>query len=200
MLAKEIKEIKENKSNRIENVYSNLGYVYIELNQLSKAHYYNLKALEIRELNKDKQGLSNSYWNLGRMNYKLDKLDSALFYLRKSYKMGNEMGNLELEKKTSGLLSIIYEKLDLIQLALKMSRIHEQIKDSLVNKGTQKAMLSQQLKYKYEKEKLKNDAENKINLTKEKEAKERQKIISYSIGIGLFLTAFFYYILIKDYR
>ncbi len=64
-------------------IYSNLGDIYFEINDLKKAESYFRKMALLGE--DDLAGVSYGYYDLARVKEKLNQLDSARVYLKKSY-------------------------------------------------------------------------------------------------------------------
>ena len=178
------------------NVYLNLAYVLGELNRFDEADKYMAKAVAIAS--KDK--LREYNWKKGKLLYNKRDYDASRYYLRQSLEKYKANQNNEGIKKVAKLLSVVYEKNNKLDSALLMSHLYEEILQKTVNDDSQKAVLRQQLKARFEKEKLEEEAKNKILLTQEKEARARQKIISMAIGGGLLLIGVFAFILFKRLR
>ncbi len=139
-------------------------------------------------------------WKKGKLLYNKRDYDASRYYLRQSLEEYKANQNNDGIKKVAKLLSVVYEKNNKLDSALLMSHLYEEMLQKTVNDDSQKAVLRQQLKARFEKEKLEEEAKNKILLTQEKEARARQKIISMAIGGGLLLIGVFAFILFKRLR
>ena len=66
-----------------------------------------------------------------------------------------------------------------------------QMKDSIFNADTKKSLLQKQMKYEYEKQQVIKDAEHQKEIAVVEEAKKRQQVISYAVGLGLLMVLLF---------
>jgi len=72
---------------------NNIGYVYNNQNNLSKAIEFYNKSLKIREEIGDKKGIANSLNNIGSIYNKLGKIEKALESFDRSLKIQEEIGD-----------------------------------------------------------------------------------------------------------
>ena len=186
----------EGREDMLVQVYLNLAYVLGELHRFDEADEYMAKAMAIAPENE----LNDYDWKKGKLLFNKRDYDGSRYYLRRSLESYKVKQNNEGIKKVSKLLSIVYEKTNRLDSALIMSRLYQEMLQKTVNDDSQKAVLRQQLKARFEKEKLEEEAKNKILLTKEKEAGARQKVISTAIGVGLLMIGVFAFVLFKRLR
>ncbi|OFY96316.1 MAG: hypothetical protein A3K10_16365 [Bacteroidetes bacterium RIFCSPLOWO2_12_FULL_31_6] len=158
---------------------------------LQKAMEYYTKSLKLREESNDKIGVGISYNNMGGVYLKLGDREKAKFYITKALSIYQKMGSPVNIGNSSNLLAEIYEQENKGMEALKMYRLHIRMRDSLNNESTQKASIEQKTKYEYEKQKALDDVVNEKKLAIEKEAKAKQKVITYATAGGLGLVAIF---------
>ncbi|MBL0329087.1 MAG: tetratricopeptide repeat protein [Bacteroidetes bacterium] len=143
----------------------------------------------------DLQGEAISYENMGKIYFKQGKIDLAEKFALQSLNLSKKLGYPDDIKQAALLLSSIYEKQNKGIDALQMYRLYITMRDSLNNGETQKNVAKQQAKYKYEKLKAIDDIENDKRLGIEKEAKEKQQVITMAISIGLaFVLAFLFFV------
>jgi serine phosphatase RsbU (regulator of sigma subunit) len=174
--------------------YNNIGYIHDIQGDLLLALDYYQKSLKIREEIEDKKGMVYSYNNIASIYMKqgiIGGTEKALVFALKSLQISQEIGYPENTRNASELLSEIYEKQGKGMKALEMYKLYVQMKDSINNEETQKVSAKQQAKYEYEKQKVIDDAENDKLISIEKEAKEKQQVITYATGTGLGLVGIF---------
>lgn len=94
---------------------------------------------------------------------------------------------LHMQKAYNGLYQA-YKKTEKAQNALKMYELHIQMRDSINNEENTRSLIQHEYKYKYEKEKVLDDAKHlkEMNLAEEKE--KRQVLITYGASGGICLT------------
>ena len=143
---------------------------------IQKALFYYGKGKTLYEKGGIKQGISNAYYHLADVQYysnKKDALENAL----KALEIAQELGFPETIKNAALLLSKIYQAMGLGMKGLEMHQLYTLMKDSILNDQTQKSVLQQHEKYKYEKQKIIDDKENEKKVAIEKEKQEKQFIV-----------------------
>ena len=85
-------------------------------------------------------------------------------------------------------LLISYRATGQYKEALEMADLYMETKDSLNSQENQKAIIQTQVQSEYEKQKAIDDIENEKRLAIETQKKEKQQILSASIGLGLLLV------------
>lgn len=168
-----------------------IGVMYDELEEHIKALEYFHESLKIQEKINYKYGEFSSLLNIGNVYKRMGIMNKAEKYASKSMILAQESVYVDAIEKSAFVLSEIYEKQGKGVKALEMYKLHIQMRDSINNKATLKATANQQAKYKYEKQKDLDDAEHDKQLALEKEAKEKQRIISYATAIGSGLIILF---------
>lgn len=180
-----------------------IGVIYSENGNLSKALEYFQKALKIRVEIGDKEGESFNLSGLGNVELQNNNLTSAASYGIRSLTLAQEIGYPENIRGAAELLSKVYYKQATLSTisaqnkaeysikALEMYKLFVQMKDSMINENNQKAAVQQQAKYEYEKQKTIDDAKYEKQIAIEKEAKAKQKVITYATAGGLGLVAIF---------
>ncbi|MBI3501572.1 MAG: tetratricopeptide repeat protein [Bacteroidetes bacterium] len=184
--------------------YQNLGALYLLLannkhdsglaaadSLYPVAMNYFQNALELYEICKFKQGLATVLANMGNCYFAQNNLSRAEEAGMRSLKEAQQVGYTEAIANAARLLYLIYRKENKWSEALKMHELNIQMRDSIFNRETQKSTFKQQAKYEYEKQQALKDAEHQKEQAIAEEEKKRQKIISWSIAVGLVLVAAF---------
>ncbi|TXB64603.1 tetratricopeptide repeat protein [Vicingus serpentipes] len=177
--------------------YNNIGYIYKILGNKSLNEEYWLKSIKIREEIGDKEGASSSYNNIGLDNYQNSEFAKARTMAEKGLQLAKEIGFPSLIERNAGLLSLIATKQGKYKEAFEMRNLEIQMRDSIASEENIRAAAQQQAKYEYEKEQAINDKEHEKQLAIEKEAKAKQKIITYATASGLGLVGIFLFFVIN---
>ncbi len=151
----------------------------------------------------EKKGIAESLKSIGGIYLLQHNLVEAQHYAKKSLAIAQELGYPINIRNAANLLSQVYEKQasssqtsllrksELGLEALSMHKLFVNMSDSINNEESKKASAQQQAKYEYEKQKAIDDAENEKLVAIEKEAKAKQKVITYATAGGLGLVAIF---------
>jgi len=181
---------------------NNLGGIYKDYIELQKEDfkkeetlnivldYYN-EGLKIYEELGDKQGIATSLVNIGDVYIKQQKLQKAHEYSFKGLTIAQEIGYPANIRDAAKTLAQVFEQQNQGIKALEMYKLFVQMKDSTNNEETKKSTAQHQAKYEYEKQKAIDDAEYEKKLGIEKEAKAKQKVITYATAGGLGLVIIF---------
>jgi len=191
---------KANDEKGVARCFNNLGVATEETGNLDRAAIYFKSALKIRERNNFKDEIAYSLNGLADIETKLGQLDSARIRLERSLKITKELNFRSLKSNTMYLLSNLAIKEENYKEALDYFKSYKAISDSIKNQRTQMATIKQQAKYEYEKQKASDDLKNEQLLAIEKEAKEKQRIVLYGVGIILVLVIVFSGLLFNRYR
>jgi serine phosphatase RsbU (regulator of sigma subunit) len=170
---------------------NNIGGVYLEEGELNEAMTYFKKSLAIRESINDIEEIATVLINIGKIHLKKGDTKLAINYAKRSMELSNVIGFPKVIRSSAELMSDVYESQGNGLKALQMYKLHIQMKDSLNNEEIQKAAVKQQAKYEYEKQKTIDDTEHDKLLAIEKEAKEKQKILTIATAGGLGLVVVF---------
>ncbi len=125
---------------------NNIGFIYDDKGDITKALNYYHKALKIREKINDKQGIAETFNNIGVIYINLGDYDQALAYYHKSLKVKESLNDKKSLATTLNNIGAIYRNQQDIDLALnyyyKSLALREEINDkagiavSLSNIGT----------------------------------------------------------------
>ncbi|MDF1672287.1 MAG: tetratricopeptide repeat protein [Vicingaceae bacterium] len=172
-------------------VIGNMGGVFKMLGDNEKAlEYYNQSLKLARELN-EPYLTSGNLANIGLLQYEIGNIKSAKENSLESMELAQKINHVDEIKNNAKVLSDIYSDEGLYNKSLKMYKLHIKMRDSLTNESIQKAVIQQQAKYEYEKQKAVDDAEHDKEIAIEQEAKEKQTILTYATAGGLGLVAIF---------
>jgi tetratricopeptide (TPR) repeat protein len=181
-------------------ILNNLGNVWNKKGDLGKAMDYYEKSLIIRKEINDYQGISMSSANIGEIFYKQDKLKEAQNNAEYGLKIAKSINYPEGLKATSALLYRIYEKQNKGMPALEMYRLYIQMRDSINNIATQKAVITQYARHTYEKK----FTEDSVRVAEEKKLTalqlKQEKTQKYSLYIGLALVLLFLAFLFNRFK
>lgn len=170
---------------------NNLGNVWSKQGDLKKALEYYNNSLIIRSEIQDMQGVSITSSNQGEIYYKQNNLVEAQKKCSYGLRISQEIGYPEGIKTASGLLYKIYEKQKKGMEALEMHKLYIQMRDSINNIATQKAVITQYAKHVYEKksaaDSVRTAEEKKITMLQLKQEKTQR----YSLYGGLALVLLF---------
>lgn len=158
---------------------------------INKALDYYRKSLALREEKGDKKGIASSLYCIGDIYNKQGKFKISIKYGLMSLELAQELGFPYRVEDAANLLSEVYEKQGKGIKALETYKLSIKMRDSMNNEANQKATAQQQAKYKYEKQKVLDDAKHDKLLAAEQEEKEKQQILAGATAIGLGLVVVF---------
>ena len=170
---------------------NNIAAIYNAQGEIAKAITYYKESVSIGEKLGDKQGISNSLFNIGIACYKQGDVVQAKKVAERSFKLATQVGFPVNIKNSAKLLSAIYSNENQNDKALEMYKLYILMRDSLNNERNQKTAARLEAKYQYEKQKAIDTAENEKRLVIEKQEKEKQQLITYTIAGGLGLVIIF---------
>lgn len=170
---------------------NNLGSVVYKQGDISKAFDYYTKSLNIRMEILDKQGVSISSSNLGEVYLRQNNLNEAQTKCLYGLKVAQETGYAEGIRMAASLLHRIYAKQKNGMKAYEMHKLYIQMRDSIDNIATQKAVITQYAKHVYEKK----AAEDSVRVAEEKKITalqfKQEKTQRYALYGGLALVLVF---------
>ncbi len=194
---KSAKEI--NDKLRMALVYSNIGGILEKQGNQNGALENYTKGLKLSEEIEDVDGISHYMSNLGALYLKRGKTDSALYYGNQAMKYAKSIGSPKLICLSSELLKNAYKETGNTAKALEYFELFFKMNDSINNEETKKATFKQQLSYEYDKKETLAKAEQEKKDVENASAIKRQRILTWSIGIGLFMVLVFSIFLYKRF-
>ncbi len=103
----------------IANVYTNLGNIYANNNELDNAYNYYIKEKALRISTNDKYGEAGCYNNIGLIEHKKGNFSKALVMASKSMQINTEINNKQGICKSLYLYGLCYEGLTNIKKAIE---------------------------------------------------------------------------------
>jgi serine phosphatase RsbU (regulator of sigma subunit) len=180
--------------------FGNIGIVYAEQSDYSKALEYYFKALKMVEEIGDKSGLAINLGNIGNLYRITGKFNEAEQYLKKALALSDSLGTLDVTRDNESFLSQLYDTLGQYKLSLIHYKKYIAARDTIDNDEKRKQINSLANKYEWEK---------KEAVMKEQQEKERalflanqrrNKIILYSVLSGLALVLVFSVFIYRSLR
>jgi tetratricopeptide (TPR) repeat protein len=152
----------------ISNSYRSIAAVYFSQGKPDDALELYEKSLAISEKFDDKAGASSSLTRIGEIYFEKGQKEKSLQYALRALEMGKQSMRPQKIKDAAEQLHLIYKSTGNYQKSLENYELYVQIRDSLSNEETKKAVLKNQLQYEYEKKELlaKNENEKKIAAVK----------------------------------
>ena len=129
----------------------------------------------------------------------LDQKDTikAIPFLEEALSLAKKENELNSASWISLTLYQSYKATRQINKSLRMFELAVVLRDSIKNMDNAKAVIQQQVKSNYEKQKAIDDLENEKKLAIEKQKKENQQKLSLAIGIGLLLISILALVIFK---
>lgn len=201
------KKINSNESNALlAGSYNNLGTLYFELGDLTKAMNFQEKSLEINQRLHYEQGIALNYYNIAEIYLKQNNDNEAKSFLEKALSISKKNNTYDLIDDCSERLYQIYKSNKNTNKALIMHELLMSTKDTLLKIDANEKLIQLELQEKYNQqkqadsivhanEKLIYIAESKAN----KEEIRREKTLNIAlIAFGALITVFliivaFYY-------
>ncbi len=147
----------------------------------------------------DKDGLAHHSNSLGKIYLSKGLPDSALYFGTRSMDYAKEIGSPLLISHAAELLKDSYKAKGNAAKALEYFELYFKMNDSISNEETKKATYKQQLTYEYDKKETLAKAEQEKKDVENASAIKRQRILTWSIGIGLLMVIIFSVFLYKRF-
>lgn len=173
-------------------VNNNLGRIYVEYKNYDKAISYYAKALELRTALNDVYGQGLSYLCLGRVYALKSDYQASENYYDKSIPIFIEAKNYISLKQAYGELSEVYEAKKEYLKAMKFHQLYAQYSDSVYTNENAEHLAEMQTKYESEKKDLIIENSKVAIQLKEKEAKQKNIIITSILTLVLLVIVLAY--------
>ena len=149
------------------------------------------QSLKIHEEIKNTKGIAYSSNNMAQVLISQGKIKEALLFSNRSMKIAKELGYPEIIYRNAITLKRIYKLQNNLDEAFKMYDLEIQMRDSLNNINSQKALITQNTKYEYEKkataDSIKVFEEKKVTTAQLKQEKtQRFALYGGILLVGLF--------------
>ncbi|MBU0764724.1 MAG: tetratricopeptide repeat protein, partial [Bacteroidetes bacterium] len=180
--------------------YGNIGLIYQSMGEYDKALENHLTGLELKEKTGDKFSLGESYSGLGSFYLLVRDYRHAEEYYRKALDISEEIGALEIYKDAAAGLSNTYAAQKQFEKAYNYEIIFKNISDSIFRKEGLKKITQVEMQYKFDKQQKQQEFEQKKREIAQRANLKRQKIINYSLFIGLVLLSLLAFVIFRSYR
>lgn len=165
-------------------VYNNIGRIYIQKTDYTKARSFYEKSLANRQMLEDAYGMGLSYLNLAQVESLTHNNVKNIEYLNKAVEIFLKLRNYLNLKQAYGKLAEAYELKQDYPASLKYYQLYANYRDTIYSEDNAKQLAEMQTKYEVEKKDLEL-AKNKAEL----EARERQAFIKNIIIGSIILLA-----------
>jgi len=172
-------------------IANNVGSVYTELKIYDTAVVYYQKSLPIYRSLSDKDGEAITLANIGNILNTKGDAEQGVTYLQQALALARQVNDKDLVSGIYGFLAEGYSKQGDYEKAFEYQSDLSNLKDTLFNEASSKQVNDMQVKYDTEKK----EKENKILEL----SVNRQKIITYSISIGLLLVIVLVFFVYRSY-
>ncbi|PSR13859.1 MAG: hypothetical protein DA408_12920 [Bacteroidetes bacterium] len=166
-----------------------IGNSYLEEGNYALALDYSTQSLAISEKTGKKENAAFAQGQIARIYTAQGNHAKAISTGALALKLAQEMGAMSTVGEVAKQLATSYKATGRYQEALQMNELYMLARDSLKSEENQKAVIQQQVKSNYEKQKAIDDLENEKRVAVETEKKEAQQKLSIAIGIGLLLIS-----------
>lgn len=199
---KSLREFLEtNDSSGISLAYSKIGKLYHIQNQRDSALSYLLISLACRKNVTDEYYLCNILNDIAFLYLELGDEEKAFQYIKESDKEAERINEKGMAYRDINTLYYKYYKAkNNFQLSLHYKEISDSLDKVVNSEGNGKAVLRQQAKHMYDKQKELDTIEHEKHIAIEKEEKEKQQIVIYSICFGLLLVLVFSVVIYKRFK
>lgn len=179
--------------------YSNIGEIFADNNALSKAQNYLQQALVIQKEQNNLVEISITYFNIAQNYFYMKQYDKAIPFLEQSQTIARDIKVKKTMLTNYLLFALIYDSLGNYKKALAFERQFSDVKDSITNEASVKAIQEMQTKYQTEKKEQQIkllDSEKQLQETQIKQ----QRIIIFAFVGGFIIILIFSIIIYKQYR
>lgn len=163
-------------------------YLLMEERELALKNYTEALAM-LHNLN-DEKGIADVRCKLGEYYIITGNIPHAIVNLEESYRISEKLGEPDLIKHSSHLLSLAYEKKGDGLLSVKLYKRYAFMKDSMEHDETRKAKIRREIQFEFEKQRM---VEQQLLAEKEKMESvriSRRNRLQYSIMFLFILVGF----------
>jgi len=175
---------------------NNLGKLYVAQKQYNQALPLLEQALNLRQKSDDKKALSSTYAKLGEAYLGMNNTMKSKHMLLKSMQLAGDVGVVEEEMETYGLLSRLYANIHLYDSAWYFGKIYLNLRDSVYQQRLDQQIVEVQARYDNERQKAENQLLVSENQLFESQLRQRRTEILLLVFVIISLVGaaiFFYY-------
>ncbi|MES2286613.1 MAG: tetratricopeptide repeat protein [Bacteroidota bacterium] len=177
--------------NNIALALGNIGLVYKNQGDNAKALDYYNKSLKMFEEIGKKKWMAASLTNIGEIYKQKGEIEKAIQYYKNALVIAQSAGLVATTKDASQSLFNSYKITGNYKEALKMHELYIMMRDSILSENSQKAIMKQEIKYTYDKEKALDAKENEKQKAISAEREQKQKVAIYGITGSLVMVLVF---------
>ncbi len=166
----------------------NIGSIYLRENNIGKALELYERGLMISTNNNYKSGIASCLSEIGECYLATEDFRTALRYLNKSLKISVEIDDKQELWQVLKRLYKAHRELGNAKTALSYYERYVELDENLKSSENQSMLIRKEFEYKYDKQKALDKAIQDKKDAVATEEKEKQRIITYSIGGGLLLV------------
>lgn len=179
---------------------NNIGLIYSEHADYAKAQEFYLKSMKLKEEIGDSAGIAVCYLNIGITYNKQGMYDKGIEFTKKALALGNQLGTITTAKNASQALFQSYKTTGKYRDALEMHELTIKLRDSIVSEENKTELIRNEMQYNYEKQKALDEKEQEKIIAIATEQEKKQKVVSYSIALGLILVVLFALFIVNRLR
>ncbi len=188
-------------SSGISVAYYKIGKLFKIQNQLDSSIHYLLKSLESRKNIVDEYYLCTILNDVAFVYFDLGEREKAYSYILKSQTESDRIVEKGLAYRDINYFLFKYHKSKKnYQMALHYKEIADSLDKVIYNNSSDKAILKQQAKYIFDKEKELSEIENSKLIAIEREEKEKQQLLIYGTSFVLILVLVFSVFMYKRFK
>lgn len=177
--------------NNIAFALANIGFVYKNIGNDGKALDFLNRSLKMFEEMGNKKLVAFSQNNIGDIYKKKGEIEKAIEYYKKSLSIAQGAGLVSATKDASLSLSNSYKMTGNYKEALKAHELYILMRDSISSEKSQKAIMKQEVRFIYDKQKALDAKEYEKQKAVSAERVQKQKVISWAIAGSLVLVIVF---------
>lgn len=168
--------------------YNNMARVYYHMDDFETAEQYYLQSIAIKE-ELNEYTLGETQGNLGLLYLKMGRSDEALQLCQQGLINGEKVGFQVAIRLNCDCLYQSNKAKGNTNAALHFFERYVHMRDSVYNAESARSLVQNELQYEYEMQQALDDAETEKKLELAAEKEDRQKLITYGVGVGAIVLA-----------
>jgi len=178
---------------------NNTAIIYEELKNYSKAMEYHKRSLKLNREHYNARAVSSSLFNIALIYNSQKEYDNAIRYIDSATIIAKQEGAIEYLKEYYNTLHEIYFQKNDFKTALHYFTLLSGVKDTLLNQDRNKQIVEMSTKYQTDKKEKENQILKQQNDLQDLSI-NRQRIINYSVTLGLILVLVLAFYIYRGYR
>ncbi|MDP1744827.1 MAG: tetratricopeptide repeat protein [Bacteroidota bacterium] len=186
--------------NNIALALGNIGLVYKNQGDNVKALDYYSKSLKMFEEIGKKKWMAASLTNIGEIYKQKGEIEKAIDFYKNALVIAQSAGLVAATKDASQSLFTSYKITGNYKEALKMHELYIMMRDSILSENSQKAIMKQEIKSIFDKQKALDAKENEKQKAVSAEREQKQTVAIYGITGSLVLVLVFTFFVFNRLR